>query len=174
MHVPPQLIWLPGQATEQVPFPQTLPAGQDVPGVPPPLPHKPVAPQLLALVLGSMQTPPQLICVPGHDTLQAPALHTFPFVHARPALPPPFPQSPVAPQLVGLVSGSTQIPPQFTWLPGHDISHDPALQTLPLLHAVPAPPPPLPQRPDAPQFDRLVSGSMHVPPQLTSLPGHET
>ena len=121
-----------------------------------------------------MHVPPQLIWLPGQETLHVPPLHTLPFVHALPALPPPFPQSPVAPQCVGLSRGSMQVPPQFTWLPGHDTWHEPALHTLPLVHADPALPPPIPHAAVAPQFDRLVSGSTQVPPQLISFPGHES
>jgi hypothetical protein len=174
--VPPQSIWVPGQATAQLPFAQTFPAGQGVPAFP--VPHVPLAPQLLRLVSGLTHTPPQLISLPGHDTSHDPALQTFPFVQAAPALPPPLPQSPVAPQLVGLLSGSMQAPPQFTSLPAHDTWHVPALHTYPLTHAAPAPPSPtppsaIPQVPVAPQLDRLVSGSTHVPPQLISFPGQE-
>jgi hypothetical protein len=61
MHVPPQSIWLPGQETWHVPLLHTLPLVQAVPAVPLLALHAPLAPQLEGLVLGSMQTPPQLI-----------------------------------------------------------------------------------------------------------------
>jgi hypothetical protein len=66
--------------------------------VPPSAPHAPVAPQWLALVSGLRQTPPQLISVPGQDTEQTPLAQTFPLEHAIPALPPPTPHAPDAPQ----------------------------------------------------------------------------
>jgi hypothetical protein len=46
--------------------------------------------------------------------------------------------------------------------------------TLPAAHAVPALPPPAPHAPVAPQKPRLVSGSVHTPPQLICPPGQET
>jgi hypothetical protein len=60
-----------------------------------------------------------------------------------------------------------QVPPQLICEPVQDNPHVPPLQTLPAPHAVPAlPVSPTPQPAVAPQFNRFVSGSMHVPPQL--------
>ena len=101
--------------------------------------------------------PLQLICVPGHDTLQLPLPQTFPPLHVVPALPAPLPvgigpQPGVAPQYVGLVFGSMHVPPQSISVPGQETWHVPFAQTFPLLHAVPAlPDPPTPQAPLAPQ-----------------------
>ncbi len=61
MHVPPQLIWLPGHDTEHAPFAQTFPLEHAVPDEPPSAPHPALAPQLVRLVNGSMQLPPQSI-----------------------------------------------------------------------------------------------------------------
>ena len=97
----------------QVPFAQTLPAAHDVPALPPATPHPAVAPQFGRLLNGSMQTPPQLICEPGHDTEQVPLPQTVPAAHGVPALPPATPHPAVAPQCVRLVSGSMQLPPQL-------------------------------------------------------------
>ena len=98
-----------------MPLPHTFPLPHGVPALPPlARPHPAVAPQLLRLVCGSMQVPPQLICEPGHETWHVPLPQTLPFVHAVPALPdPPTPQAPVAPQCEGLESGSTQMPSQM-------------------------------------------------------------
>jgi hypothetical protein len=92
----------------------------------------------------------------------------LPDVQAAPALPASLtPQPAVAPQLVLLVLESTQVPPQLIWLPGHEIWQLPLAQTFPAMHAVPAlPVPPTPQPVVAPQLDRLVMGSTHVPLQL--------
>jgi hypothetical protein len=60
-----------------------------------------------------MHVPPQLICVPGHDTWHVPLLQTLPLVQAVPAVPPAALQVPLAPQLEGLVLGSMQTPPQL-------------------------------------------------------------
>jgi hypothetical protein len=45
-----------------------------------------------------MHVPPQLICVPGHDTWQLLLTHTLPFEHAAPLLPASIPHPNVAPQ----------------------------------------------------------------------------
>jgi len=81
-----------------MPFAQTLPAAQDMPALPPPTPHAPVAPQLVRLVNGSTHTPPQLICRPGQETEHVPFPHTVPAAHGVPAVPPATPQPAVAPQ----------------------------------------------------------------------------
>ena len=72
------------------------------------------------------------------------------------------------------VKGSTHVPPQLIWPPGHETWQLPPLQTLPDAHAAPALPPPSPQPAVAPQFVRLVVGSMHVPPQLMRPAWHES
>jgi hypothetical protein len=174
MQIPPQLISVPGHDTWHEPLAQTVPAPQMAPTVPPPLPQSPEAPQLERLVDGSTQVPPQLIWLPGHDTWQEPLLHTFPFVQAAPALPPPLPHSPVAPQNERLLSGSTQVPPQLIWVPGQATAQMPLPHTFPAAQAVPTLPPPLPHEPLAPQLLRLVRGSMQTPPQLICEPGQET
>jgi len=61
-----------------------------------------------------MQAPPQLISLPGQETVHEPAEQTLPPVHAIPADPDPAPHPSVAPQNDGFVLGSTQVPPQFT------------------------------------------------------------
>ena len=101
-------------------------------------------------------------------------MQILPSPQEAPTLPPPFPQAPVAPQCALLVSGSTQVPSQLICPLGHETRQEPALQTLPEAHVVPAVPPPLPQAPLAPQLPWLVSGSMQVPPQLICVPGQET
>jgi hypothetical protein len=134
---PPQLTCEPGHETEQVPELQTLPLAQVVPALPPAVPQPDVAPQCERSVCGSTQVPLQLTCEPGHETEQVPALHTLPLAQVLPALPPPLPQSPVAPQWLRSVPGSMQIPPQLTSVPGHETEQVPALQTCPDGHLVP-------------------------------------
>ena len=60
-----------------------------------------------------MHVPPQFIWLPGHETWQDPLLHTFPFVQAKPPVPAAALHAPLAPQFVGLVSGSMHTPPQL-------------------------------------------------------------
>ena len=98
MHTPPQLISVPGHDTWHEPLEQTFPLVHAVPAVPAAALHAPLAPQFEGLVLGSMQMPPQLICVPGHDTWHVPLLHTLPLVHAMPAVPAAALHAPLAPQ----------------------------------------------------------------------------
>ena len=50
----------------------------------------------------------------------------------------------------------------------------PPLQTWPLVQGVPADPLPMPQPSVAPQYVGSVAGLTQAPPQLTSVPGHET
>ena len=173
-HVPPQLSCRPGQETPQLPFAQTLPAAHDMPALPPPTPHPAVAPQFGRLVNGSMQTPPQLICEPGHDTEHVPFPQTMPAAHAVPALPPAIPQPAVAPQFGRLFCGSMQVPPHSIWVPGQETLHSPLLHTLPSLQVLPALPPGAPHPAVAPQCVRLVSGSMQLPPQFVCAFGQET
>jgi hypothetical protein len=76
-----------------------------------------------------------------------------------------------------LVFGSMHVPPQSTSVPGHVSVQPPApsqtrpeaAQFRPALPASPAPQPAV-----APQYWLLCVGSMHVPLQSISLPGHET
>jgi hypothetical protein len=174
--VPPQFTCPLGHETEQLPAAQTWPEAQTVPPLAPW--QLPEAPQLSRLVCGLTQAPPQLIWPPGQDTWHVPPLQTLPVVHAVPALPPalPTPHPAVAPQLARLVCGSTQTPPQLTWLPGHDTWQTPLPQTLPAPQAVPALPPPSvePQPAVAPQYVRSLLGSTQTPPQLTWPLAHET
>ena len=139
-----------------MPFAQTLPAAHVVPALPPPTPHAPTAPQFERLVAGSMHTPPQLICEPGHETAHVPLPQTVPTAHGVPALPPATPHPALAPQFERLVSGSTHVLPQSIWVPGQETLQTPLLHTLPFVHAAPALPPATPQPADAPQFERLV------------------
>ena len=72
---------------------------QLAPAVPPLQPV--LAPQWVASVAGSMQTPLHSICVPGHVTAQAEATQILPLVEQLvPGVPgaPPAAQSPEAPQ----------------------------------------------------------------------------
>jgi hypothetical protein len=76
---------------------------------------------------------------------------------------------------VGSVVGSTQTPLQLTWVPGHETSHAPVLQTCPFAHAVPLLPVPFePQPAVAPQCMASLVGSTQLPPQLICVPGHDT
>jgi hypothetical protein len=99
MHAPLQAICPPGQAHVPLVHTASVPtlALQSAPVVPPPVPHKPVAPQCVSSVAGSMQTPPQLTCVPGQVTAHEEPTQTLP-VDAQlvPAVPPL--HAPVAPQ----------------------------------------------------------------------------
>lgn len=124
---------------------------------------------------GSTQMPLHAMIGARQLVWQLPDVHTVPAPQAMPALPPIAPPQPaVAPQLLGLVRRSMQVPPQSICDPGQETWHVPLAQTLPLPHAVPAVPPVTPHPAVAPQYDRLVSGSMHVPPQMTCAPGHDT
>jgi hypothetical protein len=170
---PLQFTCVPGHDTEHVPALQTCPAAQLTPPLPlPPLPQPSVAPQWMGSVVGSTQTPPQLICEPGHDTEHAPALQTCPAAHAVPTDPPLVPHPAVAPQWPRSELGSTHTPLQFTCVPGHDTEHVPALHTCPAAHAVPALAPV--QVALAPQWARSLEGSTHVLAQFTCEPGHDT
>jgi hypothetical protein len=153
MHLPPQLISLPGHDTAHAPFAQTFPFAHSVPGVPPSsTPHSSLAPQFERLDKGSMHVPPQFTSLPGHDTAHDPFAHTLPFTQTIPALPPsPPPQPSVAPQLVMLFCGSMQVPLQFTSPAKHEIPHDPSTQTVPLEQLTPTLPASLPHPNVAPQ-----------------------
>jgi hypothetical protein len=62
----------------------------------------------------------------------------------------------VAPQKLGSDCGSTQVPPQTSWLPGQLVTQAPLEQTWPEAHTVPAVRPV--QSPEAPQKARSVWG----------------
>jgi hypothetical protein len=183
MHAPLHAMRGDSQLAAQLPFVQTVPEPHEVPLVPADALHTPEAPQLVALVFGSMHTPWQSISVPGHVTWQLVPEHTAPDEHAMPALPASCgalastrtPQLAVAPQLVRLVVGSTHVPLQSICDPGHETWQLPPAHTVPLAHDAPTPPsPPTPHALLEPQLLRLVFGSTHTPPQLTCVPGHET
>jgi hypothetical protein len=71
-----------------VPIVQVSPAEHAVPADPAsPTPQPAVAPQCWSFVEGSMQLPPQSICVGGQETEHAPLEHTWPAGHAWPQLP---------------------------------------------------------------------------------------
>ena len=133
--LPPQFTWPPGHETLQAPLEQTLPPVQTAPA-----PEQ--APQWLGSFCVLMQVPLQEICPVGQQMpsesvsllghLHAPPWQVWPPVHAVPELFPLVPSHlPFAPQWIGSVSPSTQLPPQFTWLPGHDTLQAPLEQTLP-------------------------------------------
>jgi hypothetical protein len=166
MQPPAQSISVPGHVVPHTPALHTWPALHAVPALAPV--HVPDAPQYMLLASGSTHEPPQLISLPGHDVPHAPPLHTWPALHAVPALAPV--HVPDAPQYVLLVVGSTQEPPQLISLPGHDVPHTPPVHAWPASHAVPALAPV--QAPDAPQYMLLVAGSTHAPPHRISEPGH--
>jgi hypothetical protein len=179
MHAPPQLISVPGHVAVQPPAPlQTSPiAWQLRPALPPATPQPNVAPQWTALVAGSMQLPPQFTSAPGQVTWHPVGVHTSPRLRQlAPALPVPAPQPVVAPQYWLLLAGSTHVPLQLISLPGQVIAQPFGVHTSPrVVQFWPALPiPPVPQPAVAPQYWLLDVGSMHVPLQLISLPGHET
>jgi hypothetical protein len=178
VHVPgaiPHAVSPLGQ--EHVPLHEP-PTGHTVPTLPPLVPQPAVAPQCTSLVFGSTHEPPQLISLPGHATAQALELHTSPSARQLlPALPlPPMPQPVVAPQYWLLLVGSTQVPLQLISLPGQVTAQPLGVQTSPLVVQFwpGLPIPPVPQPAVAPQYWLLEVGSMQVPPQSISLPGHET
>jgi hypothetical protein len=176
-HTPLQFTCEPGHDTEHAPALHTCPLAQLEPPLPtPPTPHPAVAPQWIGSVVGSTHTPLQFTCDPGHDTEQAPALHTCPLAQLEPPLPTPAtPHPAVAPQWIGSVVGSTHTPLQFTCEPGHVTEHVPELQTCPLAQlAPPLPTPPTPHPAVAPQCARSLSASTHTPLQFTCEPGHDT
>jgi hypothetical protein len=148
-HAPPQFTCEPGHETEHAPALQTCPVAHAVPAAPPLTPHPVVAPQWVRSLAGSTHLPAQFTCPPGHDTEHVPPLQTSPTAHVIPAFAPR--QSALAPQNFRSVTGSTQVPPQLSCVPGQDTAHVPALQTCPLAHAAPAAPPLAPQPAVAPQ-----------------------
>ena len=170
--VPPQSRRPDWQVRAQAPLLQTWPAEQTVPSLlpPPTLVQSPVAPQWPLSVSGSTQTPPQLTLPVGQEVAQAPPVQMLPAGQTAPSLlpPPTLEQSPVAPQKVRLVLGSTQVPPQLTRPDWQDSWQVDPLQTWPAGQVAPAlPAPATPQPVVAPQYWRLVVGSMQVPLQLT-------
>jgi hypothetical protein len=152
------------QLALHAPLEHAVPAPQICPALPPGIAHPAVAPQCVALVLGSKHAPLHTSWVPGHETWHVPPLQTLPAAHVAPWL--PAPHVPLAPQKVRFVEGSTHVPLQLIWPPGQETWQLPPLQTLPAAHVAPGLPPPGPHPVVAPQFVRLVVGSMHVPPQL--------
>jgi hypothetical protein len=80
------------------------------------------------------------------------------------------PQPLVALQKVGFVCGSMQLPLQFNWVPGQETEQTPARHTSPAAHDVPTLVLVPLQPPRAPQWARLVLGSVQTPAQL-SRPG---
>ena len=80
---PLQLIWAPGQETEQVPATHTAPFWQVVPADPAsPTPQPAVAPQCDGSVVGSTQLRWQFTRFEGQVTTHAPPEHTRPAAHA--------------------------------------------------------------------------------------------
>jgi hypothetical protein len=78
------------------------------------------------------------------------------------------------PQCMGSWLESTQAPPQTMSGDAQLATHVVPLHIWPATQAVPELPPSAPHPAVAPQFVTLVVGSMHVPAQLISLPGHDT
>jgi hypothetical protein len=149
-----------------------------VPALPVGLPHRPVAPQNVGLLVGSMQVLPHLIVPDWHDTAHAPEVHTLPAAQVVPAVPGAgltLSQSPEAPQKVRLVAGSMQVPPQLICVPAHVTAQVELTQILPLVAqfvpSVPGAALRLSQSPEAPQNVRLLVGSTHAPPHATCPPG---
>jgi hypothetical protein len=118
----------------------------------------------------------QLIWLPGHETAQVPRPQSCPLTHEVPGLPAsPVPQPAVAPQYWLFEVGSTHVPLQLIWLPGHETAQAPRLQSCPLPHAVPALPASLvPQPAVAPQYWLFEVGSTHAALQLIWPPGQLT
>jgi hypothetical protein len=130
----------------------------------PPPQVTPQPPQLLVSFAVLMHAPLQYEVPIGQ---QMPLVHVCVESHAVPVLPPSTPHPPVAPQLGRLVFGSMHIPPHSTRPDWQDSWHVPPLHTWPPTQAVPGVPPSTPQPLVAPQFARLVFGSMHIPPHST-------
>jgi hypothetical protein len=120
-----------------------------------------------------MQIPPQLMSAAWQVTWHAEATQVDPAGHVVPAV--PTPHGPVAPQYLSLVVGSMQAPPQLTSVARHDVVHEPVEHTCPDGQAIPAVPlSAVAHCPVAPQKALLDAGSTQLPPQLISVPGHET
>src|SRR5690348_2590737 len=82
-----------------------------------------------------MQAPPQATRPTGQSQVPPEQIAPAPTAveQLRPAVPlPPVPQTPVAPQCVPSVCGSTHTPPQLTCDPGHVTWQVPATHTLPV------------------------------------------
>src|SRR5262245_10772553 len=113
----------------------------------------------------------------GCKVAQMPTTHACVDVQVMPALPPPFPHAPVAPQYVGLLFGSMHVPPpppHFKRPPPH--THEPEVHTCPrAVQSVPCELPGDPSHnPAAPQCVESVDGATQFPPQLIWPPGQET
>jgi hypothetical protein len=112
------------------------------------------APQCVSLDVGSTQRPPQSTSAGGQVVAHVPAAHTCPCAHGLPCEPlPPAPHAPEAPQNRGLVFGSMQLPPQFTWSGWHETAQPRFEHTLPCGHALP----------HAPQLASSELVSTHAP-----------
>jgi hypothetical protein len=163
--LPPQLIWPEGQETAQAPLLHNLPvSAQFSPSLAPW--QLPTAPQYVWSDDGLMHAAPHAICPPGQPHVPPVQIAPVPTVvpQAAPAEAPL--HAPEAPQCVALVCGSTQTPPHEICEPGQLTWHAPATHILPVSEQsspmlTPA------QLPEAPQYVRLVLGSMQAPPQAT-------
>jgi hypothetical protein len=107
-----------------------------------------------------MQVPLQLMSGAAHDRTHEPLVHASGAAQFVPALPPLLPHPCVAPQNVLFVVGSTHLPAQITWLPGHDRAHLPLLHASPVGHTVP----------QAPQWFGSLCSSTHCPLHSVSPP----
>jgi hypothetical protein len=139
---------LPGQSTEQIPFPQTYPLAHIVPGDPPSIPHPADAPQYVRLVSGLTHVPPQFVSPGAHDAWHVLFEQTSPASHALPH----------APQFCGSLVVSRQLCPHFVVPPEHVSAHVPFEQTCPLAHAFA----------HFPQFAGSLSRSAHDPEQFVA------
>jgi hypothetical protein len=120
--------------TAHAPLAHTLPAEHAVPALPAsPNPQPAVAPQLNRFVTGSTHEPPQLICVPGHETAHAPLPHTLPTEHVVPHAPQ------LKRSLVVLTHEPAPASPvrQVTRPGPHINAQLPAEHTCPVVHLVP-------------------------------------
>jgi hypothetical protein len=147
------------QSCPHTPFAHTWPVAQAVPALEPE--QAPLAPQWVASVRGSTHALPQTSRPDWQVSAHAPFVHTWPTVHAVPALAPE--QSPLAPQWVASVRGFTHVPPHTRRPAWQGRAHAPFVHTWPTVHAVPALAPV--QSPLAPQWVGLVRGSTQAPLQ---------
>ena len=130
-------------------------------------PHEP---QLFGSVCKLAQLPLQLAKLALHAIPQVPLAQT--------AVPLPVGGAPqitqLTPQCLGSLFGSTQAPPQAMSGGAQLATHVIPLHIWPAAQAVPGLPASAPHPAVAPQWVTLVVGSMHVPAQLISFPGHDT
>ena len=84
------------QLALHAPLEHAVPAPHTCPPLPPGCPHPAVAPQCVALVLGSVHAPLQTSWVPGQETWHEPPVQTLPAAHTVPWL--PGAHEPLAPQ----------------------------------------------------------------------------